>query len=396
VSYLSQFGLGGGIPIGQVLDLWPRYGNAALASTITYRGMEFVRLDMVRKLAKASYPDLHALLGDGWDTPSLVTAVTPGTSTTSFGVFHNGTRYFMPYSTSIPNYYCVYSSDAVTWNACTWSGSFLAQKAGVVNGVSWIGGTTGNFATSADGITFTNRSLSGSGTIRDVAYGGGVYVAVGRDGASNDVFSSTDLATWTGRSTVDFDFVAYGASKFVAVQANTSVAIYTSTDGSSWTSRTPWSGTLYGHPISLHWTGSRFVCGLYGKTVDNDRYYAVSDDGITWTIEVGTFDCPWNDSPSSTTRMSTVFSYDSKVWGVIPSSGATLMASSDYVNWEKAPSLAYTGVNGVNALLRNGVVVCPTAPANAIGIVSWPRVTDTVVLRKQTGTVSPYQYMRVK
>src|SRR5690606_32273764 len=84
--------------------------------------------------------------------------------------------------------------------------------------------------------SWTNRSSGTSRALYGVAYGGGMWVAVGDNGT---ILTSADGATWTSRTsgtTQILNGVAYGGGMWVVV--GTGGTILTSTNGTTWTSRT--------------------------------------------------------------------------------------------------------------------------------------------------------------
>ena len=119
----------------------------------------------------------------------------------------------------------------------------------------------------ADLSTWHLRNMS----LASAANGNGIYVAVGKYGF---MMRSTDGNTWTQVSSGvedDFGGVAYGNGVFVAVGGNT---ILVSSDGLTWNEQTPPAG---------------FYC--YSITFGNGNFVAInstssafnSSDGINWT-----------------------------------------------------------------------------------------------------------------
>lgn len=118
---------------------------------------------------------------------------------------------------------------------------------------------------------WTLRSTSTLVDIRGLAYGNGVFVAVGfASGGVAQGVSSTNGTTWTVRSVAATLGVCFGNGTFVSVGSGVA---QTSTDGITWTARTipagAWSSVAYGNGI--------FVAIGPGIA-------ASSPDGVTWTI----------------------------------------------------------------------------------------------------------------
>jgi len=113
-----------------------------------------------------------------------------------------------------------------------------------------------------------------------VAYGNGIFVAVGSSG-TNRAMRSTDGITWTAATVENNEWrsVAYGNGVFVAVASTGVNRAMRSTDGITWTavavSLDAWRSVTYGNGI--------FVAVATGGT--NRAMWSV--DGITWTAVSG-------------------------------------------------------------------------------------------------------------
>jgi hypothetical protein len=110
----------------------------------------------------------------------------------------------------------------------------------------------------------------------------GRLVVVGVDsGPTNNIYSSDDGGfTWTARhaGTDELRCVAWSGALFVAAGDNSK--LFTSTDGITWTSRTPSiSGTS---TLSVTWSPSLSLWALSSNGGDINT----SPDGITWTSRV--------------------------------------------------------------------------------------------------------------
>ena len=100
-----------------------------------------------------------------------------------------------------------------------------------------------------------------------------LYVAVGHNGT---ILTSSDGTTWTSRTsgvTENLYGVTYANSTFVIM--GTSGTILTSSDGTTWTSRT--SGTTIRLHRVTYGNGTFVTVGLTGTIL-------TSSDGTTWTL----------------------------------------------------------------------------------------------------------------
>ena len=117
--------------------------------------------------------------------------------------------------------------------------------------------------------------------LRSIAYGTGVYVAVGHSGAA---IYSYDLLTWqvaTAFSTNAITTVCYGKGYFVCVDSGGGV--YKSADGIAWTALTLPSGFSGQTLESITFANGRFiVCG--GNLTNTTGFVAFSDDLISWEV----------------------------------------------------------------------------------------------------------------
>jgi len=140
----------------------------------------------------------------------------------------------------------------------------------------WVATCGDEICTSPDGITWTLRSNPFSiylfTGIQDVAYGGGIWIALG---CNKQLATSTDGITWTLQTHGNAKFgVAYnGSNLWVAVGTD---CIETSPNGITWTTRT---SSFEGEPIYrvAHNQSNLWVA------VGSSSKVATSPDGITWT-----------------------------------------------------------------------------------------------------------------
>jgi hypothetical protein len=128
------------------------------------------------------------------------------------------------------------------------------------------------------------RRLNGGNILRDVAYKGGTYCAVGDSG---DVWTSTNLTAWTqrtgavGMTTENYLAIETNGTLFVVMTA--SGKVMTSPDGITWTARA--SGTVASttYLSRMLQYSARFGFVALRNTLGGDLGLSHSDDGITWT-----------------------------------------------------------------------------------------------------------------
>ena len=171
---------------------------------------------------------------------------------------------------------------AVSDDGLTWSAFAVAPGAALelpLRGTAWVGdrfvavGDGGSVAWSSNGLTWTVASPPpGGATLRAVAAGGGVVVAVGEDGAGVTTADWTTWQPWTTGTSANLRAIAWGDGRFVAVAEGGTVA--TSDDGYAWQ-----VATLPAHfPLAdVAWTANGFVA------VGADGAFA-SRDGLAWTL----------------------------------------------------------------------------------------------------------------
>lgn len=165
----------------------------------------------------------------------------------------------------------------------------ITVSSSVYRDIAWNGsifvavGSAGVIITSPDGVTWTPRT---SGTAYNLvgvcwASGIGLFVACGSDsgGLNTEIRTSPDGITWTQRYTAatppTLSGVCSNSAGTVVIAYGSAGAMFSSTNGTSWTSRT--SQFSSDNILQASWNGSLFVAvGGSGKV-------STSPDGITWT-----------------------------------------------------------------------------------------------------------------
>ncbi|MDP2161750.1 MAG: T9SS type A sorting domain-containing protein [Flavobacterium sp.] len=166
------------------------------------------------------------------------------------------------------------STNLESWEYESFHLVFTARNLKKVNTLYFQGGE-GNFATSIDGLTWTNP-MSGADFL-DLEYGNSIYVLVGRQSGKGILYTSTNGVTWTNVFSVADNLDMFYAVDFhdgnFILSGNNGI-IGKSVNGVTWTFSTPMgtNNTFFSIRYLLnHWVVSS------GFKV----YY--SGDGVTWT-----------------------------------------------------------------------------------------------------------------
>jgi hypothetical protein len=281
-------------------------GAAGGSNTIIWNGSIFVCVAGTTLVLTS--PD-----GITWSTASMPSSAQWQT------VAWNGTVFYCKaYNTT---------AGATSTNGTTWTAANFDIKIGRWGSVAWNGslfcavqtsvsvGTTNAYATSPDGITWTQRTLPSAASLAKIIWNGTIFCAIGGGAVSNAVFTSTNGTSWSSGSlgvSQAWSSVAYGNGIFVAVALTSTTNYATSTNGTSWTGRTlpviavcnaiEWNGSVFcivgnnicftstngiawtqrtiptGSWVGLTWNGTVFVAIKTGNTC------AVSQDGTVWDI----------------------------------------------------------------------------------------------------------------
>ena len=157
------------------------------------------------------------------------------------------------------------------WSVAYGNGVFVA-----VGGTRFPVGTAGVILSSVDGVRWVRRDAGRADYLNGVAYGNGMFVAVGQAFATPDtILTSTDGVTWAARATGPSTYlrsIAFGNGRFIAVGSGG--AVMRSTNGLVWelyASGAP--GELYGVSYG---NGTFVAVGLYNALLTS------TDNGTTW------------------------------------------------------------------------------------------------------------------
>lgn len=162
----------------------------------------------------------------------------------------------------------------VSTNGLTWTPASTQPPSGLIdiaygNGLFVAVGSNGAICTSPDGSIWTSRVSNTTNTLSGIAYGNGYFVAVGSGGGN--VRRSVDGITWTGSgstSGANTGSITFGNGQFV-IAGNTS--ILTTTDGLN---PVPKSAPNYiGYLNAIRYLNGRFIavgekCTIITSTAD--------------------------------------------------------------------------------------------------------------------------------
>lgn len=344
--------------------------------------------------------------------PGITFGVTSTTATGSRPVAYNGTNQYVAVTTNgLP----IYSADGNSWLGAPLptGGTFTAGiNVSYLNGNYLITGnnTTSSIATSSNGIDWTIRTTPTSTGLNAAAFGASTYVVVGNSG---NVFSSTDLATWTSRTAgaSAFNDVVFANSLFVAVGA--AGACYTSPDGTTWTSRSAGAsaftrviyvagsinlfiavgaaGAVYTSPDGVTWTSRSAGAAQFNDIVYNSTSGTLVAVGGAGTIYTSTNGTTW----TSRTLGETTYALGAVLWDgsqytayTFGSAVSVYFRSTDAITWTRSSFMDQVSTNRVQWIGGKYIRVSAAAGnyiASSTDGVTW-RAADQVSYRITTGT----------
>ncbi len=230
-------------------------------------------------------------------TTAVATPTRTNNGVSSLAINYSGQGYTTTPAITILDTGARYVAVDASGNNC------YTTRAGIAGTSAWTAGT----------------AMGGTPTIAGVAYGNGVYVAVG---GTASAYSSATGSLWTTRTiptlgSGTYSALAYGNETFVAITTgNVETAI--SSNGNSWSA----GGNL---PTSSTWNSIAYGNGRFVAIASGTRNVAVSTDkGTTWVLSA-------NQLPSSATW--TRVAYGQGLFFAISSGGTTAATSPDGITW---------------------------------------------------------------
>jgi photosystem II stability/assembly factor-like uncharacterized protein len=236
------------------------------------------------------------------------------------------------------------SKDGITWTQRTSGfGSTNINDVGFANGVWCAVGDTGKMFTATDPTgTWTSRTSGLAVGINGISYGNGLWAI---NGAGGEIRTATDpTGTWTGRTstlTRSNGRIMWNPIQSVwvcGIDDAATGALASSPDGITWTARnlpnTPGS-TINGR-FAIGRNANIIVCFYILAAGNYD--VATSTDGATWTDRTPT-GTGWGGSPPcniSTDEFGLMVSYN----------GANMITSTDGITWTARTAPAFT-IHGI-------------------------------------------------
>ena len=217
-------------------------------------------------------------------------------------------------------------------------------------------------ASAAATANWTTGGTLPATTFTSIAYGNGIYAAVG--GTSSAASTGSLPSNWSSRTIPTlgagtYSALAYGGTTFVAISTGNTATAY-STNGTSWTA----GGAL---PASTTWTSI-----VYG----NGRFVALAATGrVAYSIDAG---LNWTNAPSSTGTTGSILSstytwtqvgYGQGLFFAIATGTSVCATSPDGINWTvraMPSSSAWSGIAFGNPS-NNPVWVGVSATSGQIG-----------------------------
>ena len=275
-TYISGSGQANGI-FGWNSQVFQWYYNETAWGQFVWTGSKFIA---VGNSDFTAAPDQAIFSEDGitWDYSDLP-GNSYGSSVAKFqGVSWNGTVYAASNVSGNPSYGAT-STDAITWTNRTFPAETTAYLAtngsnlvlsscyySTDNGVNWSLGTNG----------VTGNNIAYASTI-------GLFCVI-RNGTSNTCLTSTDGTSWTSRTlaaSATRNIIIASPTRFIATRSSSTATADTSTDGINWSTITLPSARVWG--AGGCWTGSQYVLLSSISAYTDATVLAYSSDGTTWS-----------------------------------------------------------------------------------------------------------------
>lgn len=256
--------------IGEIVPVLA--GNLANEVITTTQG-KFIRTGAVYN--KADYPELYAKIGPVGSSAFNTVSYPFGTEGTMSCVYGNG-KYVFGGGSGITGIWS--TTDFVTFSGHNFIGAGLMRTTIYGNGNYVVGSANGGVFSSTDAVSWTGRVGNdfGSRSYTGV-YGNGIYL-IGN--TNSRIFRGNGIASWSTVAVSEIPAgpcgMTYGNGNFYYCAMN-SPTIYTSTNGSTWTSLSLTSQGFSSAFTTMGYGNGLFILGGASSVI------ATSTDAITWT-----------------------------------------------------------------------------------------------------------------
>jgi len=273
------------------------------------------------------------------DDKEEYSATATTTTDTTAPVIAEVTAVTTPTNDSTPNY--TFSSDEA--GTITYGGSCSSSTTSATTGnntITLVSLSNGTYSDCTIKVSDSAGNISNTLTITSFEVLPS-YVAVG---SSGKILTSSDGTSWTSRTsgtTSNLVGVTYGNSKFLTLTgsmdngSNSTATVLTSSDGTSWTSSSATCSTCDNITVSIN-----------DVTYGNSTFVAVGSSGKILTSSDGT---SWDNRSSGTTSNLVGVTYGNSNFLTLTgsmdngsNSTATVLASSDGTSWTSSSATCST------------------------------------------------------
>jgi hypothetical protein len=218
------------------------------------------------------------------------------TSTPTVTILDTGAKYVAIANGSGNNCYTTSAGilAGTAWTAGTATGKTDLTALAYGNGIYVAVGGTSSAVSSATGTAWTGRTIPtlGAGTYSALTHGNGTFVAIATGSTSTAI--SSNGTSWVSGGTLPnsgsntWTSIAYGNGRFVAIQTSSRAVAYSLDKGLNWIAAPA------GLPVSTTWTKISYGQGLFVAVASGGAIAATSPDGVNWTQRALTSSSNWS------------------------------------------------------------------------------------------------------